>query len=77
MGHVEGHLLDVGNGLGGVEALGAHLRAVENGLAAVELPVVVQEGDTLLGLGVTGVSNPAISLEKHGGSEILVAVPPV
>mmetsp|Transcript_1446 Transcript_1446/g.2907 ORF Transcript_1446/g.2907 Transcript_1446/m.2907 type:complete len:247 (-) Transcript_1446:109-849(-) len=46
-------------------------------MAAVHLPGVVKLGDTLLGVLVTRVDDPTVCLHEHGGSKVLLAVPPV
>jgi len=69
--------LDLGNGLSGVEVLGAGVGAVHNGVALVELEGVVQSSQTLLALGVTRIGNPAVGLHEHSRAQVLVAIPPV
>lgn len=78
-GHLsEGHaLLDLSNGQSRVETLWTGPRAVEDGVATVQTHAVVE---SILALGsalVTGVGDPAVGLEEHGWSEVLLAVPPV
>jgi hypothetical protein len=70
-------LLDLGDGLSRVKTLGTDSSTVEDRLAAIKLPVVVEELKTLLSLGVTRISNPAVSLKEDSRTEILVTVPPV
>jgi len=72
-----GETLDIGDRQGGVETLGADRCTVEDGVATIELPVVIKESETLLGLVITGVSDPAVSLKKNSRAEVLVTVPPV
>ena len=76
---MHGHdtVLDLGNGLGGVEMLRAGLRAVEDAVASVQLEGVVQRLETLLGELVTRVVDPAESLLEDSGTEVLLGVPPV
>mmetsp|Transcript_18571 Transcript_18571/g.62244 ORF Transcript_18571/g.62244 Transcript_18571/m.62244 type:complete len:207 (-) Transcript_18571:347-967(-) len=69
--------LDLLDGLARVEVLRARLRAVHDGVAAVHLVGVVQEGEALLGGGVTRVGDPPVRLEEHRGPQVLVRVPPV
>lgn len=77
-GRAEGHvLLNLGNRLSRVQTLGACPRAVEDGVAAVEREGVFQLLATLLALGVTRVSHPAVGLHEHRRTEVLVLVPPV
>lgn len=70
-------LLDLGNGEGRVETLGASPAAVQDGVAAVQAHAVVQAVHALCSLLVTRVGNPAIGLHEDGGAEVLLAVPPV
>ena len=60
-------VLQVRDGLAGVQTLGAHLGAVHDGVAAEQLEGVIQEGQALRGLLVTGVLNPSISLSNRWG----------
>ena len=70
-------LLDLSNRQGGVQALGACPRAVENGVASVQAHAVV-EGVLALGLPlVTRIGDPAVRLEENGRSKVLLLVPPV
>lgn len=71
------HLLDLGNCPSRVQTLGASPRAVENGVATVDAHAVVQSGLTLSGLLVTGIGHPTVGLHQDGGTEVLLAVPPV
>ena len=71
------HLLDLGNCATGVQTLGASPCAVENGVATVDAHAVVESGLALGGSLVTGIDQPTEGLEQNGGSEVLLAVPPV
>jgi hypothetical protein len=71
------HLLDLGNGATGVQTLGASPCAVENGVATVDTHAVVESSLALSGLLITGIGQPAEGLEQNGGTEVLLAVPPV
>lgn len=78
LGGTDGHvLLDLGNGLTGVEVLGASPGAVHDGVASVEGESVLELLSSLLAEVVTGVGHPSVSLHEDGGTEILVLVPPV
>src|SRR5262245_6089391 len=55
-------LLQLGNGLGGVQALGADLGAVENSVAAVDTEGVFQVIETLAGCLVPTVRDPTLGL---------------
>lgn len=46
-------------------------------MAAVDTHAVVKSGLALEGLLVTGVGQPTEGLEENGGTEVLLAVPPV
>ena len=71
------HLLDLGDGFGRVEPLGAGLGAVQDCVAAVEAERILQIVEPLTFGLVAAVAEPAVGLEQDGGTEIAVAVPPV
>src|SRR5579872_6243414 len=79
LGHsaLDHHLLDLGDRLGGVEALGAGLRAVHDGVATVELERVLEIIEPFFGRLVAAVDEPAIGLQQHGRAEIFLAIPPI
>ena len=86
-------MLDHPDRLAWVEAFGAGLGAVHDGVAAVELEAVVQRLQTLLGLLVSRINDPAVGLhiiqindirlydviylEENGRSKVLIGAPPV
>lgn len=70
-------MLDLVNGATRIEVLGASVGAVHDSVAAIELVGVVQTLQTLLGHLVSRVGDPSVGLLQDGGSEVLVAVPPV
>src|SRR5690606_36713832 len=70
-------LLGLGNGLGRVEALRAGLRAVHDGMAAIELERILEIVEPFLARLVTAVDEPAIRLQQYRRPQILLAVPPV
>src|SRR5688572_11669379 len=70
-------LLDLADRLRRVEALGAGLGAVHDGVAAIEPERVFQIVEPIAGRLVARIHDPAIGLQQHGGAEIAVAVPPV
>src|SRR5262245_60597316 len=71
------HLLDLGDRLGRIEALGAGLGAIHDSVAPVEAERVLKVVEPLaLGL-VAAVAQPAIGLQQDGGAEIAFAAPPV
>lgn len=70
-------LLDLGNGLAGVETLGAGPRAVENGVAAVQAHGVLELALARRRALVSGVDQPPVRLQQDGGAEVLFGIPPV
>src|SRR6516225_4010991 len=71
------HPLDLGDGLGRIEALRAGLGAVHDGVAAVEAERVLEIVEALPGRLVAAVLEPAVGLKQRGGSEEALAVPPI
>jgi len=63
-------LLDLGNGLSRVEALGTNLGAVHDGLAPVEFEGVVELLNSLVGDGVSAVDDPSVRLQEHRRPEV-------
>src|SRR5262249_35686424 len=74
---VHHHTLDLGDGLGGVEALRAGLGAVHDGVAAVEAERILEIVEALSGRLVAAVLEPAVGLKQRGGAEETLAVPPI
>src|SRR5262249_60692535 len=70
-------LRDLGDGLGGVEVLRAGLRAVQDGVAAVEAERILEVVEPLASGLVARIHDPALRLEQHRGAEIAVRIPPV
>src|SRR5262249_34962789 len=70
-------LLDFRNGLSWIESLRAGLGAIHDGVAAIEAEGVLQIVQPVAGRLVAAVDDPAIGLQKRGGAEITVAVPPI
>ena len=70
-------LLDLGDRLGRVEALGADVRAVHDRVAAIEAERVLELVEPLAGRLVAAVGEPAIGLEQDRRAEELVGVPPI
>src|SRR3546814_16504597 len=60
-----------------IESLWAGSGAVENGMAPIEPERVLQLVQSLAGRLVAAVGQPAPSLQKHGGTQETVPVPPV
>ena len=71
------HLLDVGDRLGRVEAFGAGLGAVHDGVAAVQAERIFEIVEPVAGGLVAAVADPAIGLQQRRRAEIAVAVPPI
>lgn len=72
------HLLNVCNTFCWVKILGANGCTVEDGLTLVKLEFIIKCSQTFLGLAITGVRNPTISLQQDCWAEITaVTVPPV
>jgi len=57
------HALDLGDGLGGVEALGAGLGAIHDGMAAVEPERILEIVEAVTGRLVAAVLQPAVGLK--------------
>src|SRR5690606_26641728 len=70
-------LLDLADRLGRVQALRAGARAVEDGVAAVQLERILEVVQARAGVLVAAVDDPAVGLQQHGRAEVAVAVPPV
>src|SRR5215831_19900970 len=71
------HLLDLGDGLGGVEALRAGRGAIQDGVAAVEPERVFEIVEPLAGCLVAAVHDPTVRLQQDGRPEEALAVPPI
>ena len=71
------HLLHLGDRLGRVEALRAGLRAVHDGVAAIEAEGILEIVEALAGRLVARIDQPAIGLEQRGRAEIALAIPPI
>jgi len=69
--------LDLGNGCGGVQALGASTRTVEDSVATVQAHLVLELLLTLSSVPVSGICNPPVRLHQRCRTEVLVLVPPV
>jgi len=70
-------LLDLSNRQRRVQPLGAGPAAVQDGVATVQAHAVVESVLALRRLLVSAVGDPAVGLQQHGGSKVLLAVPPV
>jgi len=70
-------LLELNNGLLGVQTLGAALGAVHDAVTPVQTHGIVQKLETLLGVLVPGVDDPPVGLLEDLGSVVILRVPPV
>src|SRR5262245_63865123 len=71
------HPLDLGDGLGRVEALRAGLGAVHDGVATIEAERILQIVQAASGRLVAAVLQPAVGLQQRRGTEEALAVPPI
>src|SRR6188472_3755784 len=71
------HALDLGDGLGRVEALGAGLGAIHDGVAAVEPERVLEIVEAVTGRLVAAVLQPSVGLKQRGRTKEALAVPPI
>ena len=71
------HLLDLADGAGRIEALGAGLRAVHDRVAAIEAERVLEIVEAFARAFVAGIDQPAIGLQQRRGTEIALRIPPV
>src|SRR6516225_2340158 len=71
------HRLNFGDGLGRIEAFGASLGAIENGVAAIQSKRVFEIIEPRPGRFIAAVDDPAARLQQRGGPEIAIAVPPI
>src|SRR4029077_20180050 len=71
------HLLDLGDGLGGVEALRAGRGAIQDGVAAVEPERGFEIVEPLAGCLVAAVHDRTVRLQQDGRPEEALAVPPI
>jgi len=71
--------LEALDGLGGIETLRADASAVHDGVALVDLQLVLsQELETFIANGIAAVVDPAEGLQENGGTEVLLfGTPPV
>ena len=71
------HLLDLGDGLGRVQPLGAGVGAIHDGVAAIELERIFQVVEPFAGGFVARIRQPAVGLQQRGGAQIAGLVPPI
>ena len=70
-------LLDLGNSLSGVEALGACSCAVENGVASVQAHGVLKVNLSLTLALISRIGQPTVRLKEDSRTEIFLRIPPV
>ena len=70
-------LLDLRDRQCRIQALRARPRAVKNSVTSVQAHAVVERILARKSLLVTRIGDPAVGLEKDGGTEVFFAVPPV
>src|SRR5450830_322898 len=75
-GPTDHQFLDLANRLGRVQALGADIDAVHDGVATEQTVRVFEVVQALGGGFVTAVSDEAIRLQQTSGAHELVGVPP-
>src|SRR3546814_15371294 len=70
-------LLDLADRLGRVQALRTGARAVQEGVAAVQLERILEVVQARTGVLVAAVDDPAVCLQQHCRTDVAVAVPHV
>ena len=70
-------LLDLGDGLAGIQPLGARPRAVENGVAPIEPERILETIQPLPRCLIAAVGQPALGLKQNGRAEEAIRVPPM
>src|ERR1700722_1733561 len=70
-------LLDFGDGLGGIEILGARFRAVHDGMAAVQTERILEVIEALAGRLIPAIDDPSVGRQQRRGPEVPIAVPPI
>src|ERR1019366_6806372 len=71
------HALYLCNGSGGIEALRAGLCTVHYRMTTIKTKWIFDVVQTLAGHFITAIGEPAISMQKRGGAQIAVAIPPI
>src|SRR5580704_15296690 len=69
--------LEFGDRFGRVKSLGAGLGAVHDGVAAIKPERIFEIVEPLTGRFVAGVLHPSRRLQKRGGTQEAIAVPPI
>jgi len=70
-------LLDLSNGLSGIQVLWTNLGTVHNGVATIQLEGIVQIVQSFLCHLVTRILDPSVRLHQNSRPEVLVGIPPV
>src|SRR5581483_1874244 len=71
------HLLYLGDRLGWIQVLGAHVRAVHDGVTAIQAEGIFQLVEPRASGLVATIDDPPVRSQQSGGSEEAIAVPPV
>lgn len=69
--------LNLRNGASWIQTLGTGASAVHDSVATVNAEGILQLAQTLRGVLVTRVDDPAIGLHQHSRAQILLGIPPV
>lgn len=69
--------LYLSDGTSRIKSFGTRIGAIHDGVAAIEFKCVVEGLESLLGLFITRIFNPPVSLHEHSRTEVLVRIPPV
>ena len=69
--------LDLCDGLGGIQSLGAGFCAVHDGMAAVEFEGVLQGIQPVAGGFIAAINDPAVGMQQNGGAEVTLRIPPI
>src|SRR5512146_943979 len=71
------HLLDLGDRLRGIEALGANIRAIHDRVAAIKPERILEMIESFAGRFVARIREPAIGLQKRRWTKIALRIPPI
>ncbi len=71
------HHLGLRDRLGRIQALGAGLGAVHDGVAAEQLERIFELVQAITGGLVAAVDQPAVGLQQHGRAQVAITIPPV
>jgi len=77
LGDTSQELLDLGDGSAGVEALGAGLGAVHDGVTSVDTEGISEPVQSLCLLSISAVNDPSVGLHQNSWTQISISIPPV